>query len=48
MEGELHRMMKLLDYQLETMPGMNLVTSFALVAEIGDIHRFAIAGFKRK
>lgn len=42
-EGELHRMMNLLDYQLETMPGIDLVTASALVAEIGDIHRFASA-----
>lgn len=40
-EGELHRMMNLLDYQLETMPGIDLVTASALVAEIGDIQRFA-------
>lgn len=27
--------------QLETMPGIDTVTSFALIVEIGDIHRFA-------
>ncbi|WP_339274049.1 IS110 family transposase [Paenibacillus sp. FSL W8-0426] len=42
-EGELHNMMKLLDLQLETMPGIDLVTSSALVAEIGDIYRFTSA-----
>ncbi|GFN31042.1 hypothetical protein PCURB6_13020 [Paenibacillus curdlanolyticus] len=42
-EGELHSMMQQLDLQLETMPGIDLVTSSALVAEIGDIHRFASA-----
>lgn len=40
-EAELGNMMKLLDYQLETMPGIDLVTASALVAEIGDITRFA-------
>lgn len=41
-ENELSRMMNLLDYQLETMPGIELVTASALVAvaEIGDINRF--------
>lgn len=42
-EDELKRMMKLLDYQLDTMPGIDLVTASALVAEIGDINRFASA-----
>lgn len=42
-EDELHNMMKLPDLQLETMPGIDLVTSSTLVAEIGDIHRFASA-----
>lgn len=36
-------MMQQLDLQLETMPGIDLVTSSALVAEIGDIYRFASA-----
>jgi hypothetical protein len=42
-ENELSRMMNLLDYQLETMPGIELVTASALVevAEIGDINRFS-------
>lgn len=39
-EGELRKLMKLLDYQLETMPGIDVVTASALVAEIGDIQRF--------
>ncbi|CAH1225079.1 IS110 family transposase ISCth6 [Paenibacillus sp. JJ-223] len=42
-EGELQGMMKRLDYQLETMPGIDLVTASSLVAEIGDISRFASA-----
>ncbi|SYX84016.1 transposase [Paenibacillus alvei] len=42
-EGELHSMMQQLDLQLETMPGIDLVTSSALVAEIGDINRFPSA-----
>jgi transposase len=40
-EAELARMMKLLDYQLETMPGIDTVTAAYLVAEIGDVQRFA-------
>ncbi|MBA2874573.1 IS110 family RNA-guided transposase [Thermaerobacillus caldiproteolyticus] len=39
-EGELRKLMKLLDYQLETMPGIDVVTASALVAEIGDIQCF--------
>lgn len=37
-EGE-----KRLDYQLETMPGIDLITASSLVAEIGDINRCASA-----
>ena len=33
--------MKQLGFQLETMTGIELVTAAELVAEIGDIHRFA-------
>lgn len=40
-EVELSCMMKQLGFQLETMPGIDLVTASALVAEIGDIHRFS-------
>ncbi|MGE7894227.1 IS110 family RNA-guided transposase [Bacillus cereus] len=39
-ERELKQLVKLLDYQLETMPGIELVTASALIAEIGDIRRF--------
>jgi transposase len=39
-EKELKELMSLLDYQLDTMPGIELVTSSALIAEIGDIRRF--------
>jgi transposase len=42
-EGELQGMMKRLDYQLETMAGIDWVTASALVAEIGDIIRFPSA-----
>jgi transposase len=42
-EEELGRMMKLLDFQLETMPGIDLVMASSLVAEIGDINCFASA-----
>ncbi|MDT3496462.1 IS110 family transposase [Bacillus toyonensis] len=39
-ERELKQLVKLLDYQLETMPGIELVTASALIAEIGDVRRF--------
>ncbi|MFV8520126.1 IS110 family transposase [Bacillus sp. SBS7] len=39
-ERELKRLVILLDYQLETMPGIELVTASALIAEIGDVRRF--------
>ncbi|PDZ57644.1 IS110 family transposase [Bacillus thuringiensis] len=39
-ERELKQLVNLLDYQLETMPGIELVTASALIAEIGDIRRF--------
>ncbi|HHZ5407412.1 TPA: IS110 family transposase [Bacillus cereus] len=38
-ERELKQLVKLLDYQLETMPGIELVTASALIAEIGDVRR---------
>ncbi|MFL1671408.1 IS110 family transposase, partial [Bacillus cereus] len=34
-ERELKQLVKLLDYQLETVPGIELVTASALIAEIG-------------
>ena len=39
-ERELKRLVNLIDYQLETMPGIELVTASALIAEIGDVRRF--------
>ncbi|MCC0767800.1 IS110 family transposase [Bacillus sp. WOD8 KX774193] len=39
-ERELKQLVKLLDYQLETMPGIEVVTASALIAEIGDVRRF--------
>ncbi|MED1283272.1 IS110 family transposase [Bacillus mycoides] len=39
-ERELKQLINLLDYQLETMPGIELVTASALIAEIGDVRRF--------
>ncbi|OOR15689.1 IS110 family RNA-guided transposase [Bacillus mycoides] len=39
-ERELKQLVNLLDYQLETMPGIELVTASALIAEIGDARRF--------
>ncbi|MDQ0271349.1 IS110 family transposase [Cytobacillus purgationiresistens] len=40
-EKEIKVTIKTLGMQLETMPGIDTVTSSALNAEIGDIHRFA-------
>ncbi|MGE7274892.1 IS110 family transposase [Brevibacillus panacihumi] len=42
-ELELKKHMGLLDYKLETMPGISVVTAAELVAEIGDISRFSNA-----
>ncbi|WHX77370.1 IS110 family transposase [Priestia flexa] len=39
-ERELKELMSLLDFQLESMPGIDLVTASALIAEIGDVRRF--------
>lgn len=39
-ERELKQLVNLLDYQLETMPGIEFVTASALIAEIGDVRRF--------
>jgi hypothetical protein len=36
-EGELTQLMSLLDFQLDSMPGIDLVTASALIAEIGDV-----------
>jgi hypothetical protein len=38
---ELKLLMKQHEYKLESMPGIDLVTAAYMVAEIGDIHRFA-------
>lgn len=40
-EEEIRGLMKQLGFQLESMTGIDLVTVAELVAEIGDIHRFA-------
>nr|WP_010173787.1 IS110 family transposase [Bacillus coahuilensis] len=40
-DRELKVTIQTLGMQLETMPGIDVVTSSALIAEIGDIHRFA-------
>ncbi len=40
-EEEISELMKQLGFQLESMTGIDLVTAAELVAEIGDIHRFA-------
>lgn len=40
-EEEIRGLMKQLGLQLESMTGIDLVTAAELVAEIGDIHRFA-------
>ncbi|WP_079506430.1 IS110 family transposase [Mesobacillus jeotgali] len=39
-ERKLKELMSLLDFQLESMPGIELVTASALIAEIGDVRRF--------
>lgn len=39
-ERELKELMNLLDFQLDSMPGIELVTASALIAEIGDVRRF--------
>ncbi|MFC5529508.1 IS110 family transposase [Cohnella yongneupensis] len=42
-ENEIRELMGQLGFRLETMTGIDLVTAAELVAEIGDIHRFANA-----
>lgn len=48
-ERELKELMSLLDFQLDSMPGIDFVTASALIAEIGDVRRFPnankLAGF---
>lgn len=39
-ERKLKELMSLLDFQLDSMPGIELVTASALIAEIGDVRRF--------
>lgn len=39
-ERELKGVMSLLDFQLDTMPGIDLVTASALIVEIGDVRCF--------
>ncbi|ULO09517.1 IS110 family transposase [Paenibacillus sp. 19GGS1-52] len=38
---ELRTLLTHIDYKLESMPGIDLVTAGYLIAEIGDVHRFA-------
>lgn len=40
-EAELEKLLRLMGCTLETMPGINTVTAAALIAEIGDVTRFA-------
>jgi transposase len=42
-EKEIKKLMKTLPYQLETMKGVDFVTAAAIIAEVGDIRRFANA-----
>ncbi|KKW29290.1 MAG: Transposase IS116/IS110/IS902 family [Candidatus Uhrbacteria bacterium GW2011_GWD2_52_7] len=42
-EDEIQNILPMFGCKLETMPGINLVTAAALIAEIGDINRFASA-----
>jgi len=46
-ERELKQLVNMLDYQLETMPGIELVTAQALIAEIGNIRRFPNANISK-
>ena len=39
-ERELKELMSLLDVQLDSMPGIDLVIASALIAEISDVRRF--------
>jgi len=39
-ERELKELMSLLDVQLDSMPGVDLVIASALIAEISDVRRF--------
>ena len=39
-DDNLRSFMKKLDYKLDTMPGLDLVSASSIVAEIGDINRF--------
>lgn len=39
-EKELEKLLKVIGYKLESMPGINTVTAASLIAEIGDISRF--------
>ena len=43
LEKEIKKLMKPLPYKLETMKGIDFVTAAAIVAEVGDIKRFATA-----
>lgn len=40
-ESEMEKVLDILGYKLETMPGIDTVTAAALIAEIGDVTRFA-------
>ncbi|WP_418791471.1 IS110 family transposase [Phosphitispora sp. TUW77] len=40
-DTELAKLLKLLGYQLDSMPGINTVMAASIIAEIGDIKRFA-------
>ena len=42
-EDEIQSILPMFGCKLETMPGINLVTAAALIAEIGDINRFTSA-----
>jgi len=42
-DSELERMLRYFDYQLTTIPGVNIATASKLIAEIGDVRRFSNA-----
>ena len=39
-EAEIKRMLQFIDYNLTTIPGVEIATASKLIAEIGDIRRF--------
>jgi hypothetical protein len=42
-EVEIHKLLDILGYKLESVPGIDIVTSSTIISEIGDINRFSNA-----